>query len=211
MKKTFDFGKVDFNGTGRRINRLTVDVEYTDGRFSASGNIWSNEQTDCFYSGQCLDELNKFLHSNPTFQTIYRLWDLYHLNDLRPYCEHQKELGWVDIARKEVLVYCYKMKHKTLIEQLRVERLAKERPLTSEERKIYVLKYCFETWQESNDERYELECTKMKTLGWLHPEEHPDGLLTKPCPVCGYGYGTKWMFEQIPQEDVEIIENLLKD
>jgi class 3 adenylate cyclase len=37
-------------------------------------------------------------------------------------------------------------------------------------------------------------------LGWVRPDEHPDGLLTKPCPVCGYGYGTAWKHEQLPAD-----------
>lgn len=26
---------------------------------------------------------------------------------------------------------------------------------------------------------------EVKTLGWLRPEEHPEGLLCRPCPECG--------------------------
>lgn len=47
------------------------------------------------------------------------------------------------------------------------------------------------------------EGQKMETsnmLIWIKPEEHPEGLLTKPCPECGYRYGTEWKKEEIPQE-----------
>ena len=35
-------------------------------------------------------------------------------------------------------------------------------------------------------------------LAWVHPEEHPGGLLTKKCPTCGYPYGSSWLFEPLP-------------
>ena len=33
-------------------------------------------------------------------------------------------------------------------------------------------------------------------LGWVRPDEHPDGLLTRPCDE----YGTKWLTEEVPSE-----------
>jgi len=35
-------------------------------------------------------------------------------------------------------------------------------------------------------------------LAWVRPTEHSEGLLTKPCPVCGYKYGTAWLHENLP-------------
>jgi hypothetical protein len=37
-------------------------------------------------------------------------------------------------------------------------------------------------------------------LAWVRRDEHPDGLLSHPCPVCGYKYGTAWNREEIPDE-----------
>jgi hypothetical protein len=37
-------------------------------------------------------------------------------------------------------------------------------------------------------------------LGWVRPSEHPDGLMTKPCPECGYRYGTAWLTEEVPAD-----------
>ena len=82
MIKTFNFGKVDFNNCGRKINLITVEVEYNDGRFSVSGNVWNSKETDVISGGQNLDELLKFLNNNDTFVEIYLLWKQYHLNDL---------------------------------------------------------------------------------------------------------------------------------
>jgi hypothetical protein len=35
-------------------------------------------------------------------------------------------------------------------------------------------------------------------LGWIRPDEHPDGLLAKPHPECGYRYGSAWLYEPLP-------------
>ena len=32
-----------------------------------------------------------------------------------------------------------------------------------------------------------------KTLGWLNDNEHPEEILSKPCPVCGYKYCSAWL------------------
>ena len=45
--------------------------------------------------------------------------------------------------------------------------------------------------------------TETKMLGWLYPKDHPEGLLAKPCPVCGYKYGTAWKTEEVPQEVID--------
>lgn len=42
---------------------------------------------------------------------------------------------------------------------------------------------------------------------WVRESTHPDGLLCKPCPTCGYRYGTSWLFEKIPDETISIIKS----
>ena len=88
MKKVFDFGKIDFYGTGRKINKVTIEVELKDTdkgpEFSASGDVGNSKHTDIVCGGQCLDELDNVstLHDNQLFSKIYRLWKLYHLNGM---------------------------------------------------------------------------------------------------------------------------------
>ena len=82
MKKTFDFGKIDFQGRGRKCNAVTVEMEYReDGdkkRFSVSANIWNAFHSDIVAGGQCLDTIAPYIH-NSTFSEILRLWKLYAL------------------------------------------------------------------------------------------------------------------------------------
>ena len=36
----------------------------------------------------------------------------------------------------------------------------------------------------------------------------PNGLLGKPCPVCGYKYGTSWLREDVPEDILDWLANL---
>lgn len=40
-------------------------------------------------------------------------------------------------------------------------------------------------------------------LTWVTRAEHPQGLLSFPCPVCGYKYGSKWLKESVPDGVIE--------
>ena len=54
MKRTFNFGKIDYYGRGRKVNSVEVKVELSDkGVFTASANIWNSKHTDCVCGGQC--------------------------------------------------------------------------------------------------------------------------------------------------------------
>ena len=86
MKKTFDFGKIDWYGRGRRVNAVQVEAELRDeGRgpvFSACAEVWNGRGTDIVAGGQCLDEIAPFLAESATFRKILRLWRLYSGNDM---------------------------------------------------------------------------------------------------------------------------------
>ena len=94
MRKTISFGKVDYNGIGRRNNEVTIDLELrnTDKgiKFSACGNIWKGNNSDIICGGQCLDTIAEYI-TDPTFKEIHRLWKLYHLNSMHAGTVEQEE------------------------------------------------------------------------------------------------------------------------
>lgn len=47
-----------------------------------------------------------------------------------------------------------------------------------------------------------------KRLGWLYEKDHPEGLLCKPCPVCGYKYGSAWLKEEVPEDVLKWVLSL---
>ena len=111
MKKTFDFGKIDYAGTGRKAYPVTITVElikrggektftfdpktkertYTGNttpeydELSISGTIWNTKKTDWRCGGQCLDTIKEYRRqlSDPAlFDELYTLWSKYHLNGM---------------------------------------------------------------------------------------------------------------------------------
>lgn len=152
------------------------------------------------------------------------IWDRWHLNDARPYCSHQRQLRWDKLATKEVTLYHYT---KT-VDAIRKQNAAKEAAIKAlvegktfiptEEQTFYAaLPYEVTKPEEWQDENYQPRkrlyagdkgATEIQKLGWLRPSEHPDGILSKPCPVCGYKYGTSWLKEDVPQAVIDWLFNL---
>lgn len=224
MKKTFDFGKIDYNGTGRKNCAVTVEVELRqkeDGRevLSICGNIWNTRHTDIYCGGQCLDTIARYVKT-PLFKELYRFWKLYHLNDMHPECEHQAAQGWRKIAAEYVPLYTFQM----TADAIRAQRAIKEKVLTAarngeayqttaEEQKTLALdfsiKYHADALPAEIAPFYTLKETERKMCGWLKESEHPQGILSKPCPVCGYQYGHSWNYFSIPADDLNRIKELL--
>ena len=141
------FCKITFNEETRRL--------------SITGVVGPLKNGDCKGSaGQCIDEIRK---GTPTkdwtpemLDKFCNIWDEWHLNDMRPYCEHQRVLGWNELGKK---------------------KLTDKNGYTT-------------------------------TASFTYPKDHPDGLLTKECPVCGYKYGTEWKFEEVPEDILKWLFNL---
>lgn len=219
----FSFGKVDWNGRGRKVNLITVEItlkmEEGKNTFSASGDIWNASRTDCICGGQCLDEIAKYTRS-PLFKKIYRLWKLYHLNDMHPECEHQEELGWKDKASEKVNIYTftttmevYSARRKIEDKVLKAAQAGEQITLNQEEQFILGAPYEIKTHTPELAPEiakyYKLKNTEVKTLGWLTEKEHPEGILSKGCPVCGYKYGHGWQYREIPADDLKQIKELI--
>lgn len=84
MKKTIDLGKIDYNQSGRKNCRVTVDIEIRDdGELSICGNIWNPRGTDCYSCGQNLDEIGKLFPSSEKVQRIVAIWKRWHLNNMK--------------------------------------------------------------------------------------------------------------------------------
>ena len=94
MQKIIEFGKIDFNGTGRKINLVTLEINLKGEEkpiFTVSAYVWNSKKTDTLIGGQCLDELLPYFKNNKLFIEIYRFWKLYHLNDFHAGTKKQEE------------------------------------------------------------------------------------------------------------------------
>lgn len=212
--------------------RVYVEIKFENGNLSIHGVIGPRRNGNSMGGGgQCVDKIRNGTPADKWNQEMLDklcdIWDKWHLNDMRPYCKHQKVLGWDLIARKEVVLYNYTLCTEAISKQKDAERKALEAlkkgetfTPTEEQVKYANLSYSITTHKKLTGEMENLYKprkpmypgdkgeTETKLLGWLKPEEHPDGILCKPCPVCGYKYGTSWKKEDIPKAVIEWLLSL---
>jgi|TARA_R100000482_G_scaffold108938_1_gene51172 hypothetical protein len=115
MKKTIQFGKVDYMNNGKKNCLIEVELNFDGVRFSASGTIWNHLKTDSYSGGQNLDTIKKFLPNNKLFNKIYDIWKKYHLNDMTAGSPKQEEY-LKSIISEDSLDYSYDLKCEKLKE-----------------------------------------------------------------------------------------------
>jgi hypothetical protein len=232
-----NFNKIVRPGTaahydeGRRFS-VYCHIKFKDGKLSITGVEGPYQGGNC--AGGCgqidmhMDakyrERMKFAPGwdAAKFERFLEVWKHWHLNDMRPYCEHQQALGWDEQAQREVTLYHWTMDSETLAEKKAAEARAIDAlkagatfTPSMHETAIAVLPYeCtthtpeapphYKPASETSYKRHE----EKKTLGWLKPSEHPDGLMGRPCPTCGYQYGHAWKTFEVPAEVLEFLEAL---
>lgn len=204
-------------------------IEYENGKLSICGVVGPKRNGDCTGgAGQYVDEIRSGKPTedwtNEMLQKFCDIWDRWHLNDMNPCCEHQRELGWLDKAKEYVTLYHFRLKREVIESQEAAKKEAitalKEGRIfkpTEEQTRLANLNYSFVSYKENTPEGYEAKnplypgdtgAIEKKMLGWLKPEEHPEGLLCRPCPVCGYKYGTSWVKEEVPQVVIDWLFSL---
>lgn len=98
MKKTYSPGKIDYNGSGRKNCKVTVEWELKETSkgmvFSMSGGIWNPRGSDYYTCGQCIDEIAGYFPNDAKLQSMLKVWERWHLNDMKAGCEHQRAEGW---------------------------------------------------------------------------------------------------------------------
>lgn len=209
------------------------EIIFEDGRLSICGVVGPRNNGDCWGgAGQCVDEIRKGEPNEANGWTremldkLCNIWDTWHLNDARAYCHHMKELGWDEECREQVMVKKWELKH----EYYDKARDAKNRAIsclkngevfepTPEETLYANLSGQVTTYNGEEPEMPEYyeykekDClgrsnTEYKMRGWIRNTEHELGILCKPCPVCGYKYGTAWIKEDVPEEVIEWLFSL---
>ena len=105
-KTIITFGKIDYNENGKETNLITIEIELRVENekkvFSVCGNIWNGNKSDILCGGQCLDTILEYLPQNKKFKEIYRLWKLYHLNDMNAGTQEQEKAieEWKNMGNK---------------------------------------------------------------------------------------------------------------
>lgn len=234
MKKVVSpcFCKVYTLSGNEATARAFCEIQFENGRLSITGVIGPLRSGDCRgCAGQRVDEIREGRPcdewTREMLDKFCSIWDEWHLNDMRPYCKHQKELGWDKLAVTPVTLYHYRLNSKTLRRKESMKKSSWKMlcdgmtaALSDDQIEVAKLPYSITLPHEISGDAalyYEPQkslypgmtgATETKTLGWLHPDEHPDGILGKPCPVCGYQYGHAWQTEEVPQEVIDWLFNL---
>lgn len=192
-KRTIGFGKIDWNGSGRKINELEMEMrlEDADGEkpvFAASLMVWNSRHTDILAGGQMLDnpKILKAMFLNVEYKKALGLWKRNHLNDMHAGTpEQEKFLADHENEREAVA--------KELFE---AEWNAKKAEFGySDDLKDWWMKEFF----YHAPSHYDISC-EMLRRGGLY-EVQLDG---KP-----YKYGHSWLYQSIPEEDLTAIKGFL--
>lgn len=156
MKKIIEFGKIDYNRRGRKINMVDVELELketTKGlEFSCCGNIWNGSHSDIVRGGQCLDKILDFVKT-PLFIEIHGLWEKYHLNGMH-----------VGTKKQE-----------------------------------FSIEWARENGELKENSSYQENCEYLKSINQYEDENHG----------VPYKYGHGWLFEEIPDIDIEKIMKII--
>jgi hypothetical protein len=223
-------GKTDYETKGRKNCEayITWKLRNTaDGpEFSAQAEIWQSNKRDIMCGGQCVDTVAALFPSDKRAQEIKAVWEKYHLNGMKAGCEHQRA-NWNTLEpitlyyfrrRREVVDACHEAKHQAKAcikagqtfaptpEQTRLANLPDKLTLETAELPAELAKDYRPDGPAYEGDNYG-KASETKTAGWVKPSEHSKGLLCKPCEVCGYEYGSAWLYSPIPADVIAQIKS----
>jgi hypothetical protein len=205
---------------GERWASVYIEIEFIDGKLSLHGVVGPTRGGNALGgAGQIQDEvIEKWAPAwTPAmYDKLQAIWKEWHLNDMQAACTHQRAEGWgknkVKIAH---LKLNWNLAGKRQLEiKLRAEDTLRETGrarLTEDEQTLLNLSYSLDVPAEQVSQFadwYDTERIEEKSTGWLKESDHPEGVLSKPCPVCGYKYGSAWLREEVPADVLEWLRNL---
>ncbi|MHB0965299.1 MAG: hypothetical protein ACYC36_02485 [Bellilinea sp.] len=148
------------------------------------------------------------------FQNIWKRW---HLNDMRPNCEHQVGPEWtaedVELVTYGLSAEGY-MLHKEALQESERAAIAGEVAELNETGRMLLTDVWYKPMHTAPDTGsplaglFEVKKREVKSTGWLYENQHPRGFLNKACPVCGYKYGSAWKKETVPESVLTFLRGL---
>lgn len=206
-------------------DKFTVCIEYNvDGKQNLSLVGQKYRKDICIGGGQCQESLLKIkkpfgAYTLKDIRKLYDIWNKHHLNDMHPGCIHQDAWG----TDKKIVVYRYGFGNAYMKKKNNLREVCITDPKKAQEDAL-ILKNV-DTWfkkglqdrkenlppemQELLDKGYlSLNKKEEETAGWVHYETHSEGLLCKPCEVCGYKYGSGWLRRDVPLEVIKFLDSL---
>lgn len=190
ISRKINFGKIDAEGRGRKINSVDLKIELRNAdtdkpEFSVCGDVWNGRHTDIIQGGQCIDSIDKFFKHDRLYKLIEDLWKKHHLNTLHAGTVEQEKCLEGFASEKETIKneLCNDAWTKAKIEFDYSENYFKE----------------WQNWNSSKWSSYTVDCELLKRHGLYEVEV--DG---KP-----YKYGQGWLYRAIPENDLNKIRTIL--
>lgn len=179
------------------VTEVSLTYRATFGRRDEAGD----------HGGAGVPSLPDYFPGSRRVRRLAELADRWHLNAMRAGCAH---VACADV-REVVEVVSYGLtteayhRRKKLQEEVSAAVARGEVPALDETDRALLVP---EDWYRDRFEPpdadsplsgcYEVKKRWTKARGWVRPEEHPRGLLDRPCATCGYAYGTAWLAEPLP-------------
>ena len=205
--------------------KITITDKDKGPVLSITGVVGPTPRGNAYSSGQCVDTIRvgtpTKMWDREMLDKLCNIWDRWHLNDMRAGCEHQVGEAWD--ASRQVKIYEYKMGADLLKEQNRLKKNVEEKllagavvQLKEPQLSLYNKPYFVKYYNSAPPAGYEKYGEETKPVSSLYPmdsdtkwgDKHPLGILTKPCPVCGYKWGSSWLYEPLPEDVIEWLKNL---
>lgn len=207
--------------------------------FSITGVMRPTSNGNADTAGQISDSIADVLHNEASLhmfkvhqgwtreriRELLGIWEEYHLNDMRPNCEHQKQLWDLDaLCHYDVFKFTnesYQRWNKIRNESFRrlaageqVQWTPDEVLFMSLDSEVHVpsepslaeVREKTLQWQTGILNTYYKYVEHIsKAAVWTKEANHPYGLLSKACPTCGYKYGSNWLYKPIPASVMKTI------
>lgn len=208
------------NEAGLQEHHITVEIKFDGKRLSITGDISNRSKTQLYACGQINMSIDpkKINYADPwneiRFTHFLAVWNRWHLNDMRAGCEHQ-ERDWDKNKELQIPTYTWTTEYHNAREraadgqmsmgEYQLFRTISQKALgvTIHENKApEIIELLL------NAKTIKLDKIETKSAHWVTPNEHPEGILTKPCEICGYKYGTAWNCESVPEEVLEYLKTV---
>lgn len=127
----------------------------------------------------------------PYAERLLAVWDRWHLNAMRAGCEHQRAADWKPCPGHYARPEEWK---RVEFDATVYKRIGQRRTFTNcagEPETVTIWEQSFPPGKYS-----------------AHSDRCSQDKVSKPCPVCGYKYGTAWLFEPVPVDVLEFLAGL---
>jgi hypothetical protein len=202
-----------FIGEDDEGQRYYAEVKYKDKRLSICGEVYLPYKKDWGSFGQCSEdfrEITKFAKGwdRTRLNKFLKIWEQWHLNDMNAGCVHQDE--W-DLDKKVELTHFgfgaafMRLRNAAKEGKLPIEKYKNLQKITQDVYEYTVniqhKNYIDEKAQDLlNRDLIQIKRKETKPAIHVWEKEHPEGMLTKKCEVCGHRYGSSWLFREVPED-----------